>query len=217
MLTDFRVIIRDNTINRVLRNKVTEENISIIASDCIGGVLYKALHRRMDSPTINMFFSASDYVKFCKNMDYYLAQGIVEDGESDGKEPWPIGRLGDIKLHLVHYESVEEANKKWQDRKKRLHKDSLYFMMNDRNGCTEKDIAEFNALPYKNKVIFTHRPYPQYEAAFYIPGSEQDEYIKVLTAYMGQFSIKRRYDYFDVAAWLNQGILQRRQSLFRTK
>lgn len=209
MMVNLRIFIRDKTINRDLRKNTKKENISIIASDCIGGVLYKALHRRMDSPTINMFFSAGDFIKLCKNIDYYLEQRIVSDVEVASDETWPVGRLGDIKVHLVHYKSVEEANEKWEERKKRVHRDALYFMMNDRNGCTEEDIAAFDSLPYENKVIFTHLPYPQYKSAFYIPGSEKDACIKITTAYVSWFSIKRRYDDFDVAAWINQGIYRR--------
>lgn len=210
IMVDLRFFVRDNTVNRKLRNEVKTERISIIASDCIGGVLYKELHRQMASPTINMFFSASDFIKFCENMDYYLEQKIVCDEESTEDAQWPIGRLGDILLHLVHYKTVEEADIKWKERKQRIHRDSLYFMMNDRNGCTEKEIAAFDALPYKNKVIFTHKPYPQYKSACYIPGSEQDEFIKITTAYVRKFSFKRRYDDFDVAAWFNEGIIRLR-------
>ena len=210
LMADFKYFIRDNTINKELRNQVQEKEISIIASDCIGGVIYKALRRRMDSPTINMFFSASDFIKFCESIDYYLEQKIVEDTEPNN-EQYPVGLLGDIKLNLVHYKSIEEASEKWEKRKKRIHRESMYFIMNDRNGCTEKEIAAFDNLPYENKVIFTHIPYPKYKSAFYIPGSERDEYIKIVTSYLGVFSIKRRYDYFDVASWINYGVMKHKE------
>ena len=210
MMIDFRFWVRDNTINRELRKNVKVENISIIASDCIGGVLYKALHHRMDSPTINMFFSAPDFIKFCENLDDYLGKEIVCDTEANPDCQYPVGMLGDLKLHLMHYGSVEEAAEKWEIRKKRIHKDSMHFMMNDRNGCTEKEIAAFDALPFQNKVIFTHKPYPQYPSAFYIPGSEQDGFIKTNTSYVGKLSINRRYDYFDIASWLNEGIRKKK-------
>lgn len=172
---NLRFFIRDRLVNEKVRRDIEAENVSLIASDCIGGVIYKDLHRRMDSPTINMFFSASDFIKFCRNIDYYLGQTIVCDESASGEDEYPIGRIGDIRLHLVHYKSIEEASEKWEIRKKRIHWDSMYVMMNDRNGCTEKEIAEFDALPFQNKVIFTHKPYPQYKSAYCISGSEQDD------------------------------------------
>lgn len=210
-MIDLRYFLRDNTINRKLRNSVKNEQVSFISSDCLGGVLYKALHRRMDSPTINMFFSASDFIKFCENMDYYLEQEVVNDEKNRENGPWPIGKLGDIRLQLVHYKSVEEAAGKWEERKKRIHRDALYFIMNDRNGCTEREIAAFDALPYEHKVIFTHKPYPQYKCVYCVPGCEQDGFVKIMTSYAGLFTLRRRYDDFDFAAWIDRGIIQQRR------
>lgn len=208
---NLRYFIRDWLVNEKVRRDIEVEDVSLIASDCIGGVIYKDLHRRMDSPTVNMFFSASDFIKFCKNIDYYLEQTIVYDEAANGAEEYPIGRIDDIRLHLVHYNSIAEASEKWEIRKKRIHRDSMYVMMNDRNGCTEKEIAEFDALPFQHKVIFTHKPYPQYKSAYCISGSEQDDFIKVTTAYVNGWSVKRRYDDFDLAAWINRGVLQQRK------
>lgn len=33
----------------------------------------------------------------------------------------------------------------------------MIFKFNDQNGCTEKDLKNFIALPYENKVFFTVR------------------------------------------------------------
>lgn len=116
-----------------------------------------------------------------------------------------MASLGDLKLFLVHYSSVEQFQEEWERRRKRINKDNLFFIMNDRNYCTESDIAAFDALPYDNKVCFTHKEYPQYNSTFYIHGSENDDYLKDVTRYIYPWWIKRYYDQFDFVTWLNCG------------
>lgn len=77
--------------------------------------------------------------------------------------------------------------------------------MNDRNFCTEEHIAAFDALPYPNKICFTHVEYPQYKSTFYITGSEDAEYLDSVMNYVHQWWIKRYYDQFDFVKWLNEG------------
>lgn len=77
--------------------------------------------------------------------------------------------------------------------------------MNDRNFCTEEHIAEFDALPYPNKICFTHVKYPHYKSTFYIPGSEDDEYLENVMDYVHQWWIRRYCDQFDFVKWLNEG------------
>lgn len=69
-----RYAARDKHFNQLQRNRLQTQSFSIIASDCIGGAVYHDLKHQMDSPTINMYFSAGDFVKFCRSMDFYLKQ-----------------------------------------------------------------------------------------------------------------------------------------------
>lgn len=116
-----------------------------------------------------------------------------------------MATLGDLKLFLVHYPSVEQCREEWIRRQERVNRENLFFMMNDRNFCTEEDIVAFDALPYENKVCFTHKPMPQYKSTFYIRGSENDDFIKTITDYPNQLWIKRYYDQFNFVDWLNNG------------
>lgn len=67
-----RYQVRDLFWNREQRNRLTNSNFSLITSDCTGGCVAKDLKVRMNSPTRNFYFNADDYIKFCKNLDYYL-------------------------------------------------------------------------------------------------------------------------------------------------
>lgn len=160
----------------------------------------------MNSPTRNFYFNASDFIKFCKRMDYYVS---LEPERFSGfyrgiGDQVLKASLGDLILFLVHYDSVEQAREEWIRRRVRINKENLFIMMNDRNLCTEEEIREFDNLPFKNKVCFTHIPYPQYSSTFYIHGSENDQFLKPLTNYVPKFGIRRYYDQFDYVSWLNR-------------
>lgn len=67
-----RFCVRDILHNKNQRNNLQNSNFSLITSDCTGGCVAKDLKVRMNSPTRNFYFNADDYIKFCKNLDYYL-------------------------------------------------------------------------------------------------------------------------------------------------
>ena len=206
-IKNIRYYIRDITINKRYRNKLKNEKFSLITSDCIGGVLCKDLHERMNSPTRNFYFNADDFVKFCSNLEHYINL-IPEEYDGDYKEvgaEYLMASLGDLKMFLVHYTSLEQARDAWIRRSKRLNKNNMFFIMTDRNFCTEKEIRAFDELPYKNKVCFTHIPYPQYKSTYYIKGSENDHCLNIITDYVFPFWIKRYYDQFDFVRWINEG------------
>lgn len=208
MYKDIRYKIRDFLLNRKYRKKLKNHDFSIICSDCTAGCICKDLKMRMNSPTRNFYFNADDYIKFCQNIDYYLElvpEEYTGNYEEDGRE-YLMAELGDLKLFLVHYDSVSQFKEEWNRRKKRINKENIYFLMNDRNFCTEKHIKAFDELPYKNKICFTHIEYPQYKSTYYIEGSESDSYLKPVTNYVHEWWIKRYYDDFDFVNWINNGI-----------
>lgn len=204
LIKNIRYFIRDKIINRRYRKELKNFKFSLITNDCIGGCICKDLHQRMNSPTRNLYFNADDYIKFCTDFDYYINL-VPEEYHGDSESEYLVASLGDLKLFLVHYDSIEEARKAWIRRRKRINKNNLFFIMSDRNFCTEKEIRAFDELPYKNKVCFTHIPYPQYKSTYYIKGSEDRECLKPMTDYIYPFWIKRYYDEFDFVKWINDG------------
>ena len=210
-----RFYVRDVFHNKKQRNSLRNSNFSLITSDCTGGCVAKDLRVRMNSPTRNFYFNADDYIKFCKNLDYYLTlQPELYTGNYSGEgSEYLMASLGDLKMFLVHYLSVEQCRDEWIRRRERVNKDNLFFVMNDRNYCTEEDIKAFDELPYDNKVCFTHIRYPQYKSTYYISGSEKDDYLKSVMDYVHQWWIKRYYDQFAFVTWLNNGGSEWTQSL----
>ena len=159
----------------------------------------------MNSPTRNFYFEAEDFIKFCSNLPYYLTLTITED-LSVPPQRGLTGKLEDIRLFLLHYHSLQQAQEEWERRKSRVNFDNIFLVMNDRNNCTEEHIKAFNALPYPHKICFTHVAYPRYGSTYVIPGSEKQKQVPVLVDYVSPFSLKKHYDAFDFVAWLNSSL-----------
>ena len=189
------------------RKRLINKDFTIISCNCIGGVISHELGMEFRSPTINLFFKAPDFLKFCSNIKHYLNSPLMEI--DDSKTLYPVIRCDDITLNCVHYQDFNEVQVKWRARSKRINWKNLFFIMVERDGCTKEDIIKFDALPFLNKVIFVHKPMPDIASAMYIPGTELDgengQWVKMLTAYKGLFTGKRYIDDFDYVTFLNTG------------
>lgn len=200
-----RWIMRMN-VDKNNRQRLINRNFTILASNCIGGILYHSLGLEFLSPTINVYFGASDFIKFLKNPKFYL-NGSIEIVEQY-EFAYPIVKCEDIFIHCVHYESVEEFKDKWVKRSKKINWDNIYVIMCERDGCTYEDICEFDKLPYENKVIFVHKNMPEIKSAYYIEGTELNgkdgQWIKPLTSYVGRMTGLRHIDRFDYVGFFNK-------------
>ena len=150
------------------RNKINNDNFTIISNNCWGGMIYESYNLQKQSPTIGLFFKSSDYIKFISNLEYYLSQDLkfINYNESKNlaflksanlteKRSVPLGKLDDIEIVFLHYKSEEEAKEKWKRRVKRINNKNIIFKFNDQKDCTEEDLEKFLELPYKNKIFFT--------------------------------------------------------------
>lgn len=181
-------------------SRIKNKDFTIIASNCCGTFVYYDMGLPYLSPTINLTIRMDDFVRLAENLEWYLEQEFVE---AERKENCPVGILGDIKIDFVHYDTFEEGVLKWEERKKRINWDNLFFMGVEKDGCTYETIKRFDELPYENKVIFTHVRYPEFSSAYYIKGFEDRNELGVITFYKKQF-LKRRYlDDFDYVGFLN--------------
>ena len=158
-------------LHKIQRKRLKNKDITILCNNCLGGVVYHCLGLQFLSPTINLMVnSTADFIKFCKNIDYYLSLPIVEVKDED--KPYPIGMCGDIKLNFNHYYTFEDAVAKWESRKKRINWDNIYLISNDYVSDTEfvsrEDILEFGRLKCKNLIMFTSVPHDDIPYAYYL-------------------------------------------------
>lgn len=198
-----------NRINREIRQyrfKTIQKTVqnttpSVLASNCTGAFILHDLGLQFRSPFVNLYLSPSDFIAYLSDISHYQAQPL-QFVENSGKS-YPVGKLGDLTLHFMHYHSEQEATEKWLARSKRIDSDNLFVMMTERDGCSYQNLQDFDRLPFANKVVFTHKPYPEITSAFYIKGFENRGEVGDLFEYEG-LSGKRYYDQFDYVAWFNQ-------------
>lgn len=198
-----------NPIKKYLRDRYNEKNrkrlanrqISLISSNCNGCVILHDLGLRFDSPFVNLWLFPKDFIKLCERLEYYLGLdiGFTEEEEID----YPIGVLDDIKIYFQHYSSNSDAEINWNKRKARINYDNLFIMFSERDGCTYEDLVNFDKLEFKNKVVFTHKEYPEIVSAVYIPGFEDQNEVGTLTSFKSKLSFKRYLDSFDYVRWFN--------------
>lgn len=193
------------------RRKLKNTTPTIISSNCNGEFWYYDMKLKFLSPTINLSFDMNDYVKMLGNLRWYMEQPILP--YEDSRFEFPTGKLADIEIRFNHYNSFDEAVAKWEERKKRINWDNLFILGIDGDNCTYKTMQCFDKLPYKNKVIFTHIPYPEIKSSYYIPGFENEEGVGVLLDFKKQFLVRRYLDDFDYVAFLNGKGIRRKDNL----
>lgn len=117
---------------------------------------------------------------------------------------YPVGQIEDIHLYFMHYNSFAEAKSAWERRAERVNLDNAFLVMTDKNSCAYEHIKQFDELPYKNKVIFTHKKYPEFKSAYYIPGFEDQDEVGILSDWKPQLLRRRWLDNFDYVSFFNQ-------------
>ncbi|MGN1165312.1 MAG: DUF1919 domain-containing protein [Lachnospiraceae bacterium] len=190
------------------RKRLENKDVSIISSNCNGGVISSDLGLQFKSPFVNLFIKASDYIKILSDLKGYMEEDLHFVNEIDsiyGEVSYPTAYLRDVKIYFMHYASEEEARNAWNRRKKRINWGNLYVIFTDRSGCTMDDLRAFDKLPYEHKVVFTHIPQPEIKSSFYIRGYEHENKVGILSDWQNaSYPVKRVYDQFDYVKWFNE-------------
>ena len=190
-------------INKTFQKRLTNQGMSVISANCVGAFILHDLNQPFNSPFVNLYLDPSDFVRYLQNITFYQAQPLqfIQTEKS-----YPVGLLGDLKVHFMHYHSEQEAREKWEARSQRLDFDNLFIMMTDKDGgkgAKYEDLQAFDNLPHPNKVVFTHKPYPELKSAFYIKGFESEGEVGDLFTFSG-WNGEKYYDQFDYVSWFNQ-------------
>lgn len=190
---------------------LNQKKITIISNNCWAGWVYRRYGLEYQSPTIGLYMFAHDYIDFCKHFDTYLHSHLqfIPANESRYYEELikrdqldvPIGLLDNqIEIVFLHYSSEKEAYEKWTRRVKRVRMHNLAFKFSEMNLCTEKDIEEFDRLPYQKKVCFTANKYPFYQCCVPIEKVVKDGRVTDDTTYYA--------DYIHLTRFLNDGVIK---------
>lgn len=128
---------------------------------------------------------------------------MVESRAETLKRGYPVGSLDDIRLYFMHYQNFELARNKWYERCKRIQWNNLFFIMVQRDGCTERELKLFDEYPSCHKALFVTRPRTDIKCSYYIPGTSKNGEVIDLNLYKGKFTGKRWIDDFDYVHFLN--------------
>lgn len=186
---------------------VRNKDFCIISSNCIGSKIYQLMNLPYNTPSVGLFFFAPDFIKFASNLKEYINNKLVPINSSKYVEAnesirlngmYPIGKLGDVEIHFLHYSDWSEVLKKWNSRSLKINYDRLFFIFTDRDLCNYSILRAFDQLPYSKKVCFTAKKY-DLRSCVQIPIFSTRNCVGDL---YNNFHILNKY--FDFAEWLNE-------------
>ncbi len=176
---------------------------TIFSNNCIAGYLYHDAGKQFTSPTINLSFDGECFIKFLENPKHYIDYPMKFIEYKDYH--FPIAIIDDIEVHFVHYKTPEQCIEKWKTRFGRVIWDNIFIIATNVDGLYDPKLMErFDKLPYKNKIMFVSKEYPEYDWA--IPTKE----------FMGRFQVRPMPGYanmkgqryyetnFDIAKWIRE-------------
>lgn len=194
----------DKCFSWYARSKLKSKDFSIICNNCIAGGIYHRFGLGYSTPTVGLFFYLSDYIRFLENLEHYLNLPLEftdvsvhpEANELRKTVKYPIGLLGDVEIHFLHYKSRAEAAEKWARRRERLNKDNLFFIYSDSGDFSEEFLARFEKLPFSRKLFFSSKPRSG-DSVVFVRDYER-------WGGVGDSTMNRKYEkYVDIVRWLN--------------
>ena len=136
---------------KVLRIRLKNTNFSIICDSCIGGEIYHRLGLQFLSPTINLWIGDSfeDFLVFVENLKDYLEIPLTF---FKGKYDYPQAKILNTYFYFQHYDTEEEANTKWESRKKRVNYENIYVISRQREGVSIEQYERLKELKEKGII-----------------------------------------------------------------
>ena len=202
-------------INKRYRKRLINRDFTLIASNCNGAFILHDLGLRFNSPFVNLWMKPKDYIRMLSDLKGYMSEELSFINE-DGVD-YPVGLLRDVRVYFQHYDSEQEAGRKWDLRKARMNYDNLFILFTDQEGCSKADLEEFDRLPFSNKAVFTNKPYPELKSAIYIKGFETQKAVGNCFDFEPEHIGKKYYDRFDYVGWFNKPKEQLPHSLIETE
>lgn len=185
------------------------EKIVVISNNCFGGEIYKRLGLKFNTPFIGLFIYGSDYIKLLTRIEFYLdleLQFVKSSKWSEKKVEYPLGLLGDIEIHFMHYVNEQDAKDKWERRLDRMRTcgafEDFVYKFCDRDGATFRELEVFHELSFQHKLSFGVKEFPNVNH-LQIHDDQNDRVSDGVELYV---TCQR---YFDLFNWLISGTLKK--------
>lgn len=147
--------------------KLQSQKPTIFCNYCLGGWLYREFGLPMLSPTINMYCSGMQYIKFLKKYEYYLNFEMKKydepysnhtDGTMGKEDFYPHGIVGDEDDNIVwvlnHYYPKGDSVLKYNIRRKRVNYQNIVALMICQS---DQEAYDFDKLNIEKKVGFYYK------------------------------------------------------------
>lgn len=167
------------------RKKLKIKNLTIISNNCWAGIVSQYLGIKYYTPTIGLYFFSEEYIKFLERFDYYIKQKLEIIDTKDSKyydemikknhQNAIVGKLDDVEIVFLHMKTGKEAIEKWNKRVKRINRRNIIFKFCEQNECSSEHIKRFENLPFKNKICFTTKEYPEYKSVIWFKDQFKNE------------------------------------------
>ncbi|MBQ9249486.1 MAG: DUF1919 domain-containing protein [Oscillospiraceae bacterium] len=156
--------------------QIREARYSILAHDCLGGFLSNTLCLERRSPFVNLWLYHKDYREIVTHLKDYLALEPVFDRWKEAMSQWdtnpyPVLRLGDVRLYCNHDSDPETAIRNWERRKQRVDLDRLLLTVFARSREAEEEYLALDG--FARKLVFTSCP-DHAPGALYIPSDGRE-------------------------------------------
>ncbi len=182
------------------RKRIKSRDFTIISNNCWAGKVYQYMDMPYLTPTVGLYFFADDYLRFVKNLRYYLSLELQFIPMQESRYATilherklcnvPIGVLDDVEIVFRHYKTEQEASEKWERRKARVNWNNLFIKFSRMNGCTDEHLRQFSELPFKNKFMFNISKKIVFRDEYYWAGPQNDyEILKDTTPFPGNISL----------------------------
>lgn len=181
--------------------RLNNHDFTIVANNCIAGTIYKDLDLTYLTPFVGLYMLPSDFIKLCENLKEYLEKPLLEFFTSS--HSYPVAKLGDITLFLMHYPDFESAKKAWDRRKIRVNFENIFYILVQKDGCSEEDMKRFDQLECPNKIILATNNEFNLQSLHVLDSFKNDHEVGAELNYRSRYSGNRyMYDY-DFIDWLN--------------
>ena len=128
---------------------------TILANNCAAGRMLHDLGLRLDTPTVNLWMTFSDFLAFVEGMPESL-EGKLEEVQGSGKgSPVADLRFGgrSVRLHFLHETTFASARADWERRRVRVDPARTFLVATDNSNATAEELDRFLRLPWPKKMF----------------------------------------------------------------
>ena len=129
--------------------------VSIIANNCAAGRMLHDLGQRLDTPTVNLWMTFSDFLDLVEHLHDALAGDLVEVKDLDEDNPVADLCFGThkLRLHFLHETTFGEAKADWERRRRRVDPDRTFVVATDNSDASATELDRFLQLPFPKRMF----------------------------------------------------------------